>query len=143
MRWPVLRVAGAVLLLTASAARSQDEAKAIDCAAAQTQHELTHCAARDQAAAERTLEREFRAARGRIEGAANSGKEGSAAKRLGSEALVKLDLLQRRWRRLARDQCALEASLYERGSIQPMIQARCLAREAHNREGALHVLWVP
>ena len=142
MRGRAFPVAAALLLLGGGATRSQDDAKAIDCAAAQTQHELTHCAARDQAAAERSLEREFRAARGRIEAAAN-GKEGSAGRRLGREALVKLDSLQGRWRRLVRDQCALEAGLYEGGSIQPMVQARCLAREAHNREGALHVLWAP
>lgn len=107
-----------------------------DCSAAKSQDELTHCAVLDQESAERAVAQEWRAARERLrKGAGPSGRAVDALQKLGS--------LQRLWKRLVRDQCAFEGSLYEGGSIQPMIVARCHAREARNRESALRPLAVP
>ena len=50
---------------------------------------------------------------------------------------VKLRAAERLWLSYRRSNCAAEASIYEGGTIQPLIQLRCMARVTRERAAEL------
>jgi uncharacterized protein YecT (DUF1311 family) len=50
---------------------------------------------------------------------------------------VKLRAAERLWRGYRKSNCDTEASIYEGGTIQPLIQLRCMARVTRERAGEL------
>lgn len=50
---------------------------------------------------------------------------------------VKLRAAERLWLRYRKSNCAAEASIYEGGTIQPLIELRCMARVTRERAAEL------
>ncbi|HEX8353426.1 MAG TPA: lysozyme inhibitor LprI family protein [Pyrinomonadaceae bacterium] len=116
----ITRTLALLLLLAPHAARGQAEED--PCAPeAQRSQQLMACA-----------EREFRQASAELT-RARAGLNADLSPR----SRVKLRATERAWLRYRKVNCDAEASIYENGTIQPLIQLRCMARVTRGRAAEL------
>ncbi len=109
-----------VLLLFAPALRARGQS-AVDPCTEGTSPQQMACA-----------ERDFRAASDRLKGA-----RAELYKALEPRSRLKVRAAERLWLSYRKSNCAAEASIYEGGTIQPLIELRCMARVTRERADEL------
>ncbi len=104
-----------------------------DCGASGIQSELNACAARDYAVADRAMNAQWRVTLARVR--ARDRENGKDS--FGPPTTERLLKSQRAWLAYRDAECALESEEARGGSMQPMLQAGCLARLTEARTEAL------
>ncbi|HST58217.1 MAG TPA: lysozyme inhibitor LprI family protein [Longimicrobium sp.] len=110
----------ALLAAGAPACLAAQDGKSV-CPDARTQHEMNVCAAQELARADRVLNERY-------------------PELVRTMPPVQLELLrtaQRAWIRFRDAECAYQASVFEGGSMQPMVRSSCLARLTEERAAEL------
>lgn len=116
-----MRSLALTLILAAGPAAAQGD---IDCATAVVQMEMNWCAEQDYLAADAALNEAYAAAMEAL-----AGFEGRQAELLRDA--------QRAWIGFRDAACSAEGSLYEGGSIQPLMGTLCMTRLTEERTGDL------
>lgn len=106
----------ALLLAAAPALLAAQEGKD-GCASPRTQHAMNVCAAREHARADSTLNARYQ----------------DLVRNMPAAQLELLRTAQRAWIRFRDAECEHQASIYEGGSMQPMVRSSCLARLTEQR----------
>jgi uncharacterized protein YecT (DUF1311 family) len=118
----LLAALAALLLFAPAAAAAGGQTEEDPCAPeAQRSSQLMACARRHYAEAARELER----ARAELHTDLSPGSR------------AKLRAAERLWSRYRKTNCDAEASIYEGGTIQPLIELRCMARVTRERTAEL------
>ena len=117
VHWQAMAICGAMFVATGAMGQT-----AADCVSPQTQQLMNACAANEYKAADKELNIAWKSAKSFAD-AIGQGDELLAA--------------QRAWLTYRDAACAVHASPYEGGSLQPLIKANCLSRITKDRTAML------